>query len=270
VVTAADAVLDPAAGRNGPVIVLTYPFAGAGILLEALSASPSLICSAGTGIVPLLHAAVGAWASIEGPDQPPSRLALTSVRTLAHTMIATLLAQSGKRRWCEVAFTDPAAAGTFLRVFPLATVVCLHRQLASVAAEGLNAHPWGLADSVFWEYASARYGDNATAIASYWAEVTEQLLNFEQFNEASCIRIKYEDLVSAASGRKNDLYARLGIEIPPASVQSAAATPPANANGARPPADFPLTRLGPGLRAKIDDLHQRLDYSAASAYSLGT
>ena len=47
--------------RSGPIVLLTYAHAGADVLARVLSASPSLACTFGTGLLPLCHAAVNCW-----------------------------------------------------------------------------------------------------------------------------------------------------------------------------------------------------------------
>jgi hypothetical protein len=97
----------------------------------------------------------------------------------AATVIAVIQAVAGVSRWCETAVAPPGMARSFLRVFPAASVICLHRTLTGGLTERLRAYPWGLGNSPFWPYAGPHPGNNIAPIADYWMTSAEQLLAFE-------------------------------------------------------------------------------------------
>jgi hypothetical protein len=179
---------------TSPVIVLTYKHAGAELLAEALAASRTLAVTSATGILPLCHDAIAAWQHVDGRAGPPSSLAIKSVRTLTAAMIAAIQVRAGAPRWCETAYSSPAAAQTFLRVVPGTTFLCLHRDLDGVFADAMAAHPWGFGGTPFWPYAVGYPGNSVATIAAYWLDRTQALLEFEKSNPESCVRVRYEDL----------------------------------------------------------------------------
>lgn len=177
-----------------PVIVLTYPHAGAELLAEGLGASRTLAVTSATGILPLCHDAIAAWQEVDARVGPPSSLAIKSVRTLAATMMAAIQVRAGAPRWCETSYSGPAAATAFLRVVPGTTFLCLHRDLDGVFADALQAYPWGFGGTPIWSYAAEDPGNNVATIVAYWIDRTQALLEFEKAHPESCVRVRYEDL----------------------------------------------------------------------------
>ena len=261
--TAGALFLAPADRRQesrGPIVVLTYAHAGAEVLAGALSASRSLACTSGTGLLPLCHAAATAWQNAEGPGWP-SPLAIKSIRAMAATMVTVIQARAGATRWCETALASPAAAGTFLQVFPETTFVCLHRSMTGVLADGTAAYPWGLGSSPFWPYSAGHPGNNAATIAAYWTASTQALLEFEDQHGQSCVRVRHEDLTAELDRQTRAIYARLGLGTDDLAV-------PPQPTGSRAPADrsdtgfaVPAQQIPPPLRPQINELHSRLNYA---------
>ena len=253
---------DPAVSR-GPVIVLTYAHAGAEELQRALSASKSLACTTGTGLLPLCQAAVTAWQQAESRDTPSS-LAVTSVRTPLSTITAVIQAREGSARLCETAIATPAAADAFARVFPDATFVCFHRCFPGVLAAGLSAYPFGLGNSPFWPYSGPHPGNNIATIAAYWAARTQALVEFEAHHAGSSCRLRYEDLTADPVAQASIIYARLGLDATDLTVPHPPHDQAASAMADTSPASSAdlENSIPPGLRATIDRLSERLAYSA--------
>lgn len=250
---------DRLASRD-PIVVLTYAHAGAEVLAGALSASQSLTCTSGTGLLPLCHAAAMAWQNAEGPGWP-SPLAIKSIRAMAATMVTVIQARAGATRWCETALAPPVAAGTFLRVFPETIFVCLHRSMAGVLADGTAAYPWGLGSSPFWPYSAGHPGNNVATIAAYWAACTEALLDFEDQHPRSCMRVRHEDLTAELDLQTRAIYTRLGLcardlAVPPRPAPTSSRADRCDIGFAVPAHQIPAP-----LRPKINELYSRLDYS---------
>jgi hypothetical protein len=248
---------------DGPIIVLSYPHSGAGKLSRLLSASGSLACTSGTGIVPLCHTAMVTWQQAEESGQPGSALAAKSVRALATQMITIILARTGASRWCETTFTNNAAATIFRQIFPAATFVCVHRSLRAVLAEGIRAYPWGLGASPFWPFAGPHPGNDASTITAFWAARTEDLLAFEASHSAACVRIRHEDLVADTGARAAELYTHLGLNSSDLTALSHLPPDVGHHDGRDEPDQqraLPVDHLPPKLLAKATELHRKLDY----------
>jgi hypothetical protein len=264
--TAAPTAAPDHAARTAPVIILTYPLAGAGQLAALLASHPDLTCTAGTGILPLCHQAATAWAAIDGrPDSPPSRLAQTTTRALATSMITTLLARHGKPRWCEIATADPDAAGTFAHLFPGTRIVCLHRACPDVARAAIHASPWGLAGPEYAPFTAAHPASTTAALTAYWVTRTTALLNFEQAHPGICHRLRYEDLGDDSLSR-SALPDFLGLEEAatglPAPPRDEAAGQVRYAGG--PDDSFPAGQVPAPLLSRANSLMRQLGYQPIS------
>jgi Sulfotransferase family len=247
---------------TAPVIVLTYPHAGAEHLTRILSTSRSIACTSATGLLPLCYEALKTWQRIESTGAP-SQLAIKSVRALATAMITIIEANVGASRWCETAYTTSAMAQAFLQVFPGARFICLYRKMNAVLDEAVRVYPWGLGGSPFWTYAVGHPGNNAATIAAYWTAHTEALLEFEASQPGSCLRVRYEDLATEPGRHVRRILTTLGL---PAG-QPGAPCEPAIDQGSEPSElarspGVPAELVPAGLIARVRELHTILGYGA--------
>jgi hypothetical protein len=249
--------VNPVFRAEDPVVVLTYPYAGAELLQAALAVNPSLACTSGTGTLPLCYSALSVWREVEGRNAAPSVLAIKSIRAFLGAMTTIVRARSGASRWCEFAFASPEAAEAFLVIFPEAKFICLHRAFPSVATEGLRAFPWGLGDSPFWGFAGQHPGNNVATIAAYWAAFTEPLLDFQERHSERTARVRYEDLVADTGSVADAVFHFVGMNTERQFTGAARHEPP----GAMSPVPTELLAQLPGsLQTRITDLNARLDY----------
>lgn len=248
--------LDPGT-RAAPVIVLTYPHAGAEQLRSLLARYEDLACTAGTGILPACDGAAAAWLAVDDrPGGQPSRLAETSTRALVTSMITALLVRHGKRRWCEIATLAPDAAGTFVDLFPATRIVCLHRACPDVIRAAVRASPWGLAGAEYAPFITSYPASMAAALAAYWTARTMSLLAFEEAHPAICHRLRYEDLANAFPG----LSGFLGLtESSRASWGHDEAAPPVR-DIAGVDRGFPAGQIPPALLERANRLMEKLGY----------
>jgi hypothetical protein len=247
---------------NSPIIVLSYAYAGAERVQNALAVGSSLGCTSGTGIIPQCAAAAEAWRRIEGQPRM-SRLAAAAIRGLVTAQIAAILASSGQPRWCELATAAPGAAETFLQVFPDAHFVCVYRSCLDVIRAGVQANPWGLQAQSFKPFLLAYPGNSVAALAAYWMTSTEQLLAFERANRRATDRVRYEDVTTQPGQALAAVRAVLGLgdaeigDIPRA--QRGWLTEPGDAP-AEPDATVPAEMIPQPLRQRITELHAQLGY----------
>ena len=248
-----------AGAPNSPIIVLSYAYAGAEHVQNALAVGSSLGCTSGTGIIPQCAAAAETWRRIEGQQGTTmSRLATAAIRGLVTAQIAAILASSGQPRWCELATAAPGAAETFLQVFPDAHFVCVHRSCLDVIHAGVQANPWGLQAQSFRPFLLAYPGNSVAALAAYWVTSTEQLLGFERANQHAADRVRYEDVTAQSGQALAAVRAGLGLgDVPPAQrgwLTEAADAP------AEPDATVPAEMIPQPLRQRITQLHAELGY----------
>src|SRR5215472_8199334 len=248
-----------AGAPNSPIIVLSYAYAGAEHVQNALAMSSSWGCTSGTGIIPQCAAAAEAWRRIEGQQgMTMSRLAAAAIRGLVTAQISAILASSGRRRWCELTTAAPGAAETFLQVFPDAHFVCVHRSCLDVIGAGVQANPWGLQGPSLRPFLLAYPGNSVAALAAYWVNSTEQLLGFERANQQATDRVRYEDVTAQPGQALAAVRAALEPgDIPPA--QPGWLAEPGEAS-AEPALTVPAELIPQPLRERITHLHAELGY----------
>jgi hypothetical protein len=246
--------------RGAPVIILTYAHSGAERLRSLLARHQDLACTAGTGILPLCEQAVATWRAADGNARGDlSTLAATSTRTMATTIITSLLARTGKRRWCETATTMPATAEAFLQLFPGTRILCLHRAYPDVIRATLDASPWGLAGAAFAPFTTAYPASTIAALTAYWAARTSALLAFEQSHPQACRRVRYEDL---AAGPQPGLFDFLGLDDPIQDTPGwdRADEPLASSRADGPGMPIPVGEIPPPLLAHASELAKALGH----------
>jgi hypothetical protein len=251
--------------ERAPVVVLACPDSGGLRLLSLLSASGTLACTSGTGVLPLCDQAAQVWRRAEngGPRSGRlSALAARSIRASVTPLLMQILASSGAQRWCELAVPAREAAETFLGLFPRTRFVCLHREASQVIRAALARSPWGLAGQAYGPFIAAHPGSTVAALAAYWIAHTEALLAFEADHPDECLRVRFEDLPSAMESTPEALSSFLGLGTgnpgPPALREDDHAVSGADAP---PSVALPLEQLPPPVLAQVNDLLGVLGYS---------
>jgi hypothetical protein len=243
------------------VIVLAPAYSGASTLRSLLEAHPDLACSSATGLLPLCEQAMATWRNADSrPTSAPSALASTATRTLASSVIISILAREGKPRWCEVAAANPQAAGTFLRLYPGTRFLCLYRACPGVIRAALDASPWGITDSVLAPFTMMYPASTVASLTAYWVTATSPLLAFEREHPQSCLRVRYEDLAQGwQAGERITTFLGLadaaGRSAPGSRDEPQPASPSTELA-----AGLPVNLIPPALLAQANDLLQQLDY----------
>ena len=242
---------------DDPVIVLSYAYAGAAQVQNALAAGAGLACTSGTGIIPLCAAAAETWRRIEGrTDTALSSLAAVTVQRLVGAQVTAILAGSGQGRWCELTLAAPGAAETFLQLFPYARFACVHRACLGVIRAAVQANPWGLHGQGLTPYLLAHPGNSIAALAEYWADSAEQLIAFEDANPEATHRIRYEDVDAHPGQALAAMRAAFGL----ASTAHDSAQPEWLAEPDTQLANVPTEVIPEPLRQRVSRLHAELGY----------
>jgi hypothetical protein len=257
-----EATIDRAGAQ--PVILLSYVYSGAQQLQDLITMGTELACSAATGILPLCAMAAETWRRIERRDSPQvSQLAAVTIRRLVTAQVAAILADAGKRRWCELAMADPGAAQWFTQVFPHAAFVCAHRNCLAIIRTALQGSSWGQYNPALWPYLQTYPGNSVAAFAAYWFTVTTELLAFEEANPQITRRIRYEDAATESSEELLELreWLRLepanGVTLPRQHLISE----PENMTTRVPEPQVPADLIPQPLRTRVNRLHTELGYA---------
>ncbi len=192
-------------------MVLSYAHAGDRRIQEMLAAGADLACTSGTGI--MLQCAGAAEASQRAEDQEgptPPWLGVSRSAAGIRAQVMAIVAAAGKSRWCGLATASADAAQAFLRVFPDATFVCVHRCCQEFIRTGARADPWLLQRQELAPYLLCYRGNTVAALAAYWARSAEKLVVFERTNPGSARRVRYEDLTDCRDARVGDAARALG------------------------------------------------------------
>jgi hypothetical protein len=194
-------------------------------------------------LLPRCEQAVHTWQIADKRDEL-SPLAAATTRAFASTVVTSILASAGGPRWCEITTASPSCAETFVRLYPRTQFLCLHRHCSDVIYSGLNASPWGLADSAFWPFTQRFPGNSVAAIVSYWAARTKPLLEFEERHLDCCHRVRYEDLVSQPDAIVSEIRTFLGLAADGSAVSGWSA-------GSQPEDIAANTADSPGCGAEV-------------------
>jgi len=214
--------------------------------------------------VPLCHNAIATWQAVDGragEGLPP--VAAASVRALTAGLTTAILARDGGNRWCEFTSAPPAAARTFARLYPGTRFLIVHRRADDVIRAILGANRWGLAGPEFAPFVSAHPGSTVAALAGYWAAYTARLLEFEQAQRGSCLRVRIEDVRADAERALLDIGGFLslspdGRDAAPWLLHDKDRDGP---NGpVLPVPEIPPAQLPAALLVQLNELHHRLGY----------
>ena len=245
-------------GSSAPVVILSYACSGTELLSKTMSASSALACTQMTGVLPVCHSALTTWQQLEDRPGAPSALAIKSVRALIGTMLAVTYSAAGAPRWCETSLASTPAAGSFLRIFPDAAFLCLHRSLADVLTDASAAYPWGLGNSPFWPFSGMHPGNNAATIAAYWVANSRSLLDFEASHPQSCLRVFREQLGTRFHEEAERIFSELGLDTRDLAVLPALS----DRTGEQVPepiaAQIPVDQLPVPLLSSINKIHAEL------------
>jgi hypothetical protein len=214
----------PAGTFPDPVFVLCNGRSGSTLLRFLLDAHPELACPPETNIPTLCAQLATVWSLIEGAplsanrgDEPPviPDAAITGVRETMDRMTGSYLARRGKARYCDKSLGTARYAELLVRVYPQARFICLYRHPMDVIASGLEACPWGLSGYGFDPYIAATPGNAVLALARFWTDHVTTALAAEERFPGHCIRVRYEDLVTAPESTAAGIFAFLGAASAP-------------------------------------------------------
>lgn len=217
---------DPGLRLDEPVIVLTCGRSGSTLLRLILDAHPMLACPPETSLADVCTRMGMLLMLLDepAPNGGPTGLsdaAADSIRSWVRASFATYLTRRGKIRWCEKSLGSADSAGRLLDLFPKAKFICLYRHSMDVIDSMIEACPFGLSGYGLDPFVAVHPGNSVAAVADYWVCSTRAITEFEAEYPASCLRVRYEDLVTAPEQEARRIFDFLGEE-PVESIATAA------------------------------------------------
>jgi hypothetical protein len=206
------------AGRSGSTLVRFL-----------LDAHPDLACPPETRLPWLCTQLATAWSVIEGVSLPSGDAGklrtvpdpvVAGLRQSLYPMVGSYLARRGKKRYCDKSLGGAQHAGLLQQVWPEARFVCLYRHPMDVIGSGIEACPWGLSGYGFESYVPDASGNIVSALARYWADYTAAIVLAEEQLGASCLRLRYEDLVADPEAEAARLFEFAGARPVPGIADS--------------------------------------------------
>ncbi len=146
--------------------------------------------------------------------------AAAAIRQVVDDYYRDYLARRRKRRWCDKSLDNVIFASLIGHVFPDARFICLYRHCMDMIASGVEASPWGLQGFGFENFVVQYPGNSIAALGSYWLDRTRTMLAFEQQHPGRCLRIRYEDLVSAPEEAAASMFSFLDVEQVPGITET--------------------------------------------------
>ncbi|MBV9448159.1 MAG: sulfotransferase [Streptosporangiaceae bacterium] len=286
-IPAVNAASDDLAGHENesPVFVLTASRSGSTLIRFLLDSHPELACPPETGIGSacstlahcwdvLEHSGSGSTQKITDPVTLSSGAA-AAIREALNRLHDPYLERCGKRRWCDKSLDSNQVADILAQVYPEARFICLFRHCMDVVASGVEACPWGLHRYGFDPFVAQYPGNSVAAIASYWLSCAQSILAFQEKHPERCLRVRYEDLVTAPEETAAAIFSFLGAMQVPGITEACFRTPhegdgPGDekiwftsgitANSIGRGLSVPAGALLPQLRESINEILAKLDY----------
>ena len=150
-------------------------------------------------------------------------------------------------------------------MYPGTRFLCLYRECRDVIRAVLDSSPWGITDPYFASLAVKFPANTVASLTAYWVAATGPLLAFEREHPNSCLRVRFEDLVSGQQ-TPDQITSFLGLAraagrpIPGGFDKPQPALP-----GTKPAAELPVRLIPPALLAQANDLLQQLNYPVMAA-----
>src|SRR5215470_6456055 len=228
-----------------PVFVICHGRSGSTLLRFLLDAHPEIACPPETNVPALCAQLATVWSLIEGAplsanrgDEPPvvPDAAIAGIRATMNMMVGSYLERRGKTPYCDKSLGTARFADLLDRVYPDARFLCLYRHPMDVIASGVEACPWGLNGYGFDPYIATTPGNAVLALARFWADSVAVTLAAEEGFADSCLRVRYEDLVTDPEGTAKGIFEFLGA-APAPGISAACFSPERERFG---PADYKI------------------------------
>ncbi len=188
---------------NEPIFVLCGARSGSTLLRYALDAHPEICCPAELNIAETLAHMSRVYTLMEissAPNAPRGErmpaAAVVACRNFADSTLGACARKQAKQRWADKSLVNASYAELIYQVYPSARYICLFRGCADFIASAHEASPWGMMGYGFEPYIRDSPANSVLAMARYWADHVDAMVNFRANHPDSAFSVRYEDLVA--------------------------------------------------------------------------
>ncbi len=214
-----------------PIFVLCYARSGSTLVRYVLDTHPQIVCPPELHLLLTAHRL--AWIfehtakAPGGGDQPSDAKAYATerVRETVSSIMDEHAARAGKLVWAEKSVSSIDYIGLLQELYPQARLICLHRQASDVMASCAQAAQQNQGVFGFEPFVAATAKNPVDGLADYWIDKTRRLLDTEQRLVDTCLRTRYEDLVSNSQTTLDTLFGFLELPISAGMLDSIFSTP---------------------------------------------
>lgn len=191
-----------------PIFILSNPRAGSTLLRYLLDAHPDISSPAELQLGMVCRVLLGLLESTQGPVDTRREVRTSRANRFAEVagIINKVMEEhcrnKDKLRWCEKSPHNIDHLDVLNCVFPDSQCICLHRHGLDAVKSWVES---GLSGAPAPSESGASTTGALTAAVQGWCRRTERLLAFETTFQSRCLRVRYEDLVTAPT----DILARI-------------------------------------------------------------
>jgi len=141
-----------------------------------------------------------------------SENAKCAVRNAVAAPMGYYCAREGKRMYCDKSLDSVHHLELVQKLFPETRCVLLFRHVMDTVASGIEASPWGFQAYGYLPFVQSSPGNFVAALVNYWLTHVDKALRWEEAHPELCLRVRYEDLVTAPRETITGILEFLGVE----------------------------------------------------------
>lgn len=186
-----------------PAFIVCHGRAGSTLLRYLLDTHPEIACPAESIVVNACLSVSHLYDQLQVQterrirlDDPATNEAADAARRILDQLIDPFVAARGKSVWCDKSLPTALALRDVTAVFPDARYICLYRHAMDFIGSGLEAMRWGITEYGFDSYTRRSPENLVCALADYWNDRVERMLELENSDDVTTLRVRYEDLTT--------------------------------------------------------------------------
>lgn len=219
-----------------PIFVLCCSRSGSTLLRYVLDAHAEIACPPELHLGELCATLRWSYALTQGHDvfsrQEPGSLETRmpdavrdKCRSVVDAMMSEYLQRQDKPRWCDKSVTTVDQLALIQEIFPDAKFICLYRNAMDMVHSGLEVSRFGFSGYGFAPFIARRLDNTVAGLIDYWCDKVQKMLDFEERQAQSCLRLRYEDLVYEAPRVVPELLEFLDCTADPGLIERIFAVP---------------------------------------------